>query len=142
MQIDSQNPVMFCRYCDYILDGLPSNRCPECGRNFDPDDPRTYRLRTPQSLRRRLVLAPLILLPIVAIATWVLRPTAAPPKAAQIPPARFWLTPGPRPDGSVVTIRPDGTIVIEHGSPQMRYNLRRYDKPGKWAPADIVEPRH
>jgi hypothetical protein len=30
-----------CLDCGYILEGLPENRCPECGRAFDPDDPRT-----------------------------------------------------------------------------------------------------
>ncbi len=36
-----------CLGCDYPLLSLPENRCPECGRGFDPDDPRT--VRTPQS---------------------------------------------------------------------------------------------
>lgn len=31
-----------CLGCGYILNGLPENRCPECGRSFDPDDPETY----------------------------------------------------------------------------------------------------
>jgi hypothetical protein len=31
-----------CLGCGYILDSLPENRCPECGRRFDPRDPRTY----------------------------------------------------------------------------------------------------
>ena len=31
-----------CRGCEYILDGLPEPRCPECGRPFDPDNPNTY----------------------------------------------------------------------------------------------------
>lgn len=31
-----------CRDCDYLLRGLPSNVCPECGRDFDLDDPRSY----------------------------------------------------------------------------------------------------
>lgn len=33
---------MFCRKCGYILDGLDSRRCPECGRPFDPADRRTF----------------------------------------------------------------------------------------------------
>ncbi|MEW6197355.1 MAG: hypothetical protein AB1601_01640 [Planctomycetota bacterium] len=31
-----------CLGCGYILQGLPENRCPECGRTFDPRDQRTY----------------------------------------------------------------------------------------------------
>jgi hypothetical protein len=30
--------------CQYILDRLTEQRCPECGRPFDEDDPRTYSL--------------------------------------------------------------------------------------------------
>jgi hypothetical protein len=35
---------MICQGCGYVLDGLPAPRCPECGRGFDPADPRTFRL--------------------------------------------------------------------------------------------------
>lgn len=35
-----------CLGCGYLLTGLPENRCPECGRPFDPSDPATYRGRT------------------------------------------------------------------------------------------------
>jgi hypothetical protein len=35
-------PTMFCRQCRYILDGLPANRCPECGTGFDPLQAETY----------------------------------------------------------------------------------------------------
>jgi CHASE2 domain-containing sensor protein len=34
---------MYCRQCLYVLDGLPENRCPECGNVFDPADPRSFR---------------------------------------------------------------------------------------------------
>ena len=33
----------YCLGCGYILDGLPTNRCPECGRAFDERDPSTFR---------------------------------------------------------------------------------------------------
>jgi hypothetical protein len=31
----------FCLSCRYALTGIVSNRCPECGRAFDPNDPST-----------------------------------------------------------------------------------------------------
>src|SRR5687767_2422434 len=31
-----------CLDCGYLLRGLPSTRCPECGRTFDPDDALSY----------------------------------------------------------------------------------------------------
>lgn len=33
---------MRCLFCRYPLEGLASNRCPECGREFDPHDPATF----------------------------------------------------------------------------------------------------
>jgi hypothetical protein len=33
-----------CRGCGYALQGLSSNRCPECGRTFDPNDPKTMHI--------------------------------------------------------------------------------------------------
>ena len=35
-------PQKKCLGCGYVLDHLPENRCPECGRAFDPDDPLTF----------------------------------------------------------------------------------------------------
>ncbi|MEM9418991.1 MAG: hypothetical protein AAGA25_08085 [Planctomycetota bacterium] len=32
----------FCRVCDYPLQNLTSDKCPECGAHVDADDPRTY----------------------------------------------------------------------------------------------------
>lgn len=32
----------YCLDCCYCLDHLESNECPECGRGFDPGDPKTY----------------------------------------------------------------------------------------------------
>ncbi len=31
-----------CLGCRYLLVGLTANRCPECGRSFNPDDPATF----------------------------------------------------------------------------------------------------
>lgn len=36
-----------CLSCGYVLFGLPTGRCPECGRFFDPDDPATYSTKPP-----------------------------------------------------------------------------------------------
>jgi len=33
---------MYCKGCRYDLRGLEADRCPECGREFDPADARTY----------------------------------------------------------------------------------------------------
>jgi len=38
-------PHKRCLDCGYILAGLPENRCPECGRGFDPHDSGTYLTR-------------------------------------------------------------------------------------------------
>jgi hypothetical protein len=45
-----------CLGCGYILDGLPEDRCPECGREFHPDLPATYFVKV-QSGRPLLVCA-------------------------------------------------------------------------------------
>src|SRR4051812_7935860 len=36
-----------CLKCNYALRGLTSNRCPECGAQFDPSDPWTMNLGRP-----------------------------------------------------------------------------------------------
>ena len=33
-----------CLDCGYLLRGLPEEKCPECGRPFDADDPNTYEI--------------------------------------------------------------------------------------------------
>ena len=38
-------PPRYCRRCNYNLHGLTAPRCPECGREFDPTNPKTYRSR-------------------------------------------------------------------------------------------------
>lgn len=37
-----------CLRCNYPLRGLCSTRCPECGRDFDPADPRTFNAGIPE----------------------------------------------------------------------------------------------
>ena len=39
---ESSPSIRHCLGCSYDLRGLPENRCPECGRCFDPDDPGTF----------------------------------------------------------------------------------------------------
>lgn len=39
---DRGRPRRYCLGCGYYLDGLPRTRCPECGREFNPDDRKTY----------------------------------------------------------------------------------------------------
>jgi hypothetical protein len=46
-------PSRFCLGCEYPLDGLPEHRCPECGCQFDPADPRTFRDGPRPSLLKR-----------------------------------------------------------------------------------------
>lgn len=36
------SPTRACRCCGYVLDGLPAQRCPECGLAFEPGDPSTF----------------------------------------------------------------------------------------------------
>jgi hypothetical protein len=41
----------YCLGCAYVLDGLKINRCPECGRVFDPDDASSYSVRARAKMR-------------------------------------------------------------------------------------------
>jgi hypothetical protein len=50
-----------CLGCGYILDGLPENRCPECGRQFDPESPGTFLVEA-ESARPYLLTAVLAVL--------------------------------------------------------------------------------
>ena len=40
----NETQIPRCLTCDYALLGLASNRCPECGTEFDPQDERTFRV--------------------------------------------------------------------------------------------------
>ncbi len=41
--LTANEPARNCRRCGYELRGLTTPRCPECGRDFDPANPRSYR---------------------------------------------------------------------------------------------------
>lgn len=43
-------PTMWCKHCEYALDGLNARRCPECGNGFDADNGST--ILTETSIRR------------------------------------------------------------------------------------------
>src|SRR4051812_21326879 len=44
----SSAPRIFCKGCGYILAGLTSRACPECGRAFDSRNRRTFARRPPR----------------------------------------------------------------------------------------------
>lgn len=48
-----------CIRCGYPLRDLAEPRCPECGREFDPGDPKTFRQGRPMSRLSRLILRPI-----------------------------------------------------------------------------------
>ena len=48
---------MRCLDCHYSLENLTENRCPECGRPFDPTDPTTFEGERLSRGRRVLLLA-------------------------------------------------------------------------------------
>ncbi len=46
---------MYCRQCQYDLRGQIEFRCPECGRDYDPEDPSTFEDALPSSPKRFLL---------------------------------------------------------------------------------------
>ncbi len=66
---------MYCRGCGYNLYGLTSCRCPECGRNFEPANSRTFLPRPRRRWLRRLlwISAPpvVVLILAAAVGTWL-----------------------------------------------------------------------
>ncbi len=46
-QFESQFGVPRCLRCGYVLENLPSKTCPECGQDFDFNDPNSYTLKPP-----------------------------------------------------------------------------------------------
>lgn len=69
---------IFCRSCGYDLRSLSENRCPECGREFDPGEKRTYDLKPRRSALTRWIwrIGILSLLTLIAagcLITWTWR---------------------------------------------------------------------
>jgi hypothetical protein len=67
-----ETPAMYCRWCGYALAGLSDNRCPECGRRFDPARRRTFS-RWPRGWRirrwlRRLAIVAAVMLTLATAA--------------------------------------------------------------------------
>lgn len=68
-----------CLDCGYALHGLATPRCPECGREFDPLDPKTMNMGRPLSAAAQWVLGPvrwpvsLLTWAAVAFALWMAR---------------------------------------------------------------------
>ena len=62
----SRSNNTFCLGCGYPLRQLAANRCPECGRAFDPANPRTMSIRRPLRKWQRWLLKP-IGWPIIAL---------------------------------------------------------------------------
>jgi hypothetical protein len=54
-----QQGKRYCLKCGYDLRGQVENRCPECGSEFNPDDPATFAESPPFGIRLRLLLSPL-----------------------------------------------------------------------------------
>ena len=44
-----------CLTCGYLLRDLPAPTCPECGRDFDPNDPKSYDAEPLRNKRRKWV---------------------------------------------------------------------------------------
>jgi hypothetical protein len=51
-------PNAHCIGCGYPLRALPEPRCPECGREFDPGDPRTFLPNRPLNAMERVIASP------------------------------------------------------------------------------------
>jgi hypothetical protein len=56
---DPPEEVLLCLDCNYSLKGLPQNRCPECGRQFNLDDSRTFNSERPLRWIDRQLLKPI-----------------------------------------------------------------------------------
>jgi hypothetical protein len=66
--MSNARPGIFCRSCGYDLRSLTENRCPECGREFDPGQRRTYDLKPRRRALTRWI-GRIALLAVIAIVT-------------------------------------------------------------------------
>src|SRR5438045_4421546 len=57
-EVSRGHPIGLCLTCGYALRGLPTPRCPECGREFDPMDPATMNMGRELSPLAKWVLGP------------------------------------------------------------------------------------
>ena len=55
---------MYCLACDYDLTHLDTDRCPECGRAFNPLNPDTFAAKTLADRRAQMVVTIVIVLAI------------------------------------------------------------------------------
>lgn len=64
----TSHPGLYCRRCGYDLRSRhESLRCPECGREFDPSNPRTFLHRPPRAYTRWLKRLGVVLLSVLLI---------------------------------------------------------------------------
>ncbi len=68
----SNEPARYCCRCGYELRGLTSPRCPECGRAFDPANPKTFRCRPIRRWHWYVKCAAILLVTVAVLlaATW------------------------------------------------------------------------
>lgn len=64
----------FCRACAYSLTNHAGPKCPECGREFDPANPKTFDA-SPRRRRKVVVLRCIIGLLVFALLLWLMRPS-------------------------------------------------------------------
>jgi hypothetical protein len=68
MSVPAAPALGLCLDCNYPLHGLPTPRCPECGREFDPADPQTMNMGRELTAWMKWLLGPIRRL--VMIASW------------------------------------------------------------------------
>lgn len=69
---------MYCCKCGYRLHGLDRQRCPECGRPFDPADAQTFARtlghRRARKTRKAVKVVAIIIIPAFIVITWAIEP--------------------------------------------------------------------